>query len=328
MIWKSPVEGQRKKRAKGKAVQWLEFVPVYLAFQLSWRLPLKVGHRICRSLGDLSYCLLRGRRRIALENVRRAYDGKKTEAEIGQIARQSCGSFIASLFETVKLVSLLKDPRNVERIKSSADGSSALFKKAKEIHDRANGCIFVTPHLGNWEFLPYIGLVAEIPLVIVVRPLDNMYLEKLFYSHRLSSGQIFLPKTNSLYYLQKALRQGKSVGMLPDQSTMRAVSVDYFGRKATTTPIPALLAILHHRPIVVVACCRRSWDFSFEGFVSEPIWPQVDQSEKTELLRLTREMNRSMEAVIRKYPEQYFWMHDRWKSYSGRKELFLGGTGV
>jgi len=104
---------------------------------------------------------------------------------------------------------------------------------------------------------------------------------------------------------------------------MTAVSVDYFGREASTTPVPAFLAVLYKRPIVVVACCRKSRDFQYEGFVGDPIWPDGDKNEKTEIIRLTQEMNRGMEAIIRKYPEQYLWMHDRWKKYRFKKGLSL-----
>lgn len=179
----------------------------------------------------------------------------------------------------------------------------------------------MTPHLGSWELLPFVGVLADIPLVVVVRPLDNKSLERLLYGFRSGSGQIILPKANSMLFLQRALRQGKSIGMLPDQRTIRAISVEYFGRDAMTTPVPAPLALQYQRPIVVVTCCRRSRDVRYEGFVSDPIWPDVEQSEKTEIYRLTRAMNRIMEGIIRKHPEQYLWMHNRWKPYRSNRPL-------
>jgi KDO2-lipid IV(A) lauroyltransferase len=130
-----------------------------------------------------------------------------------------------------------------------------------------------------------------------------------------------MPKKNSFFALQETLKKGKSIGMLPDQSTMKGILVDFFGRKATTTPVPALLAISHKRPIVVVACCRKQGG-RFEGFVSDPIWPKDNESEKAEIFRLTQEMNRNMELIIKKYPGQYLWMHNRWKTYKNKKEFY------
>ena len=319
--------GGKPRQNKSQPIQWLEYFAVWLGILLAKMIPLKLGHFICEVLGHLIYLAVPRRRRIAAENLRHAFQGSKSEREIKEITRQSCASFILSLLETVKFKSLLDDPAGMKRIREATEGFDLLLQKVKELHEKPGGCVFVTPHIGNWEFLPFIGFMAGIPLVVVVRPLDNRYLEDLLYSERATSGQIIMPKTNSLYLLQRALRQGKSICMLPDQSTMKAISVEYFGMKATTTPIPAILALLYKRPIVVVACCRKSKDFRFEGFVSEPIWPQAYQSERDEIFRLTREMNRKMEAIIRKYPEQYFWMHNRWKTYQTKKDLSLSTMG-
>jgi Kdo2-lipid IVA lauroyltransferase/acyltransferase len=313
----------RPRKKKARPLQILEYLGVYGLVLLSRMLPLKAGHRISALVGDLIYYLLPARRKVALDNVRHAFPEAPRERDIRTIARRSCYSFVASLFETMKLRSLLDQPGGSERIRRATDGLDLLLKRAHEIHEESGGCIFVTPHLGNWEFLPFVGVMAGIPLVVVVRPLDNKHLERLLYGFRSGSGQIITPKSNSLFLLQRALRQGKSIGMLPDQRTIRAISVEYFGRKATTTPVPALLALQYRRPIVVVACCRRSQDFQYEGFVSDPIWPQADGTEEAEIPRLTREMNRAMEAIVRRYPEQYLWMHNRWKAYRTNRDLSL-----
>lgn len=310
-------------KRKSNLVQVFEFLPFYLLFRCAEVLPLRSGHLASRVLGNLFYYLAPRRRKIAVENLRYVFQDQKSAREITALARRSCYSFIASLFDTAKFVSLIKSAEGRKRLETDHEGLKPLLQKAKEIHERAGGCIFVTPHVGNWEFLPFVGFSAGIPLVIVVRPLDNQYLQKWLFARREASGQIIVPKTNSMYLLQRALRQGKSIGMLPDQSTMQAISVDYLGRKATTTPIPALLAVRYNRPIVVVACCRKSEDFRFDGFVSDPIWPSAQGEEKAEIFRLTEAMNGEMELIVRRYPDQYFWVHDRWKTYQTKKELSL-----
>ncbi|HWP59751.1 MAG TPA: hypothetical protein VNL14_17800 [Candidatus Acidoferrales bacterium] len=306
---------------KGKLRELAEFIPAYAGFRVAEMLPLQAAHLVSRALGAAFYFLLPRRRRIALGNLRHVFAGAKTEREIRALARQSCYSLVASLFETAKFLADLK--RGSAEIRAAEAEVELLFRKAKELHLRARGCIFVTPHLGNWELLPYVAARAGIPLVIVARPLDNPRLEELLYRYRTASGQLVIPKTNSIFFLQRALRAGKSIGLLPDQSTMKAISVDYLGRKATTTPVPAFLATLYQRPIVVVACCRKPGYFRYEGFVSDPIWPNPDGNERAEIFRLTEEMNRSMGAIVERYPEQYFWMHDRWKVYHTKPGLSL-----
>jgi KDO2-lipid IV(A) lauroyltransferase len=301
-----------------RAIRFLEYLGARALFSLARLLPLKQGHRVGRALGYAIYTLLSRRRAVALENLRRAFQGVMNEQEIRRIARASCDAFVATIFEAVKLQPLFNAPDAGERLRESTEGLDLLFQKAREIHEASGGCIFVTPHLGNWEFLPHVGTLAGIPLVIVVRPLDNPYLERWLYTRRSQSGQIVIPKKNALYLLQKTLRQGKSIGLLPDQSVGKGIPVEYFGRPAMTTPIPAMLALLYHRPIVVVACCRKPGDFRYEGFVSDPIRPRPAEDERAEIDRLTTQMNLQMEAFIRKYPEQYLWLHNRWKTYGSK----------
>jgi KDO2-lipid IV(A) lauroyltransferase len=195
------------------------------------------------------------------------------------------------------------------------------------IHDQAGGCIFVTPHLGNWELLPYVCALIGIPLGIVFRSFDNPYLERAVLSSRITCGHLMIPKKNAMFSLERILRKGKSVALLPDQSTNRGLRVKFFGEFATVTPTPALLAIRHGRPVVVVAACRTDDPYFFEGFVSDPIWPDPHTAdERSEIVRITSEINLKMEEVIRRYPEQYLWMHNRWKA-SDRKPIFGNKNG-
>ena len=310
----------KKKRKKGTLVKILEYGAAYTIILFIRVIPLRGVHYVSSFLGNLLYALVQKRRKIALENLSHALHGEKTEQEIEHIARQSFASFFQTFLEIVKFQYIYSAPDADERVKAKAEGLQELFEKAKKIHDQSGGCLFVTPHIGNWEMLPYVSSLVGIPLVVVVRALDNEYLEKLIYKNRAASGQVIIPKRNAFFVLQKTLSSGKSIGMLPDQSTMKGIVVDFFGRHATTTPVPALLSITYQRPIVVVACCRKGRD-RFEGFVCDPIWPGEHTSEKAEIYRLTQEMNRTMESIIRKYPEQYLWMHNRWKTYEGKKEF-------
>ncbi|MBI5676865.1 MAG: lysophospholipid acyltransferase family protein [Nitrospirae bacterium] len=293
---------------------------VWLILLFARILPLKALHIISRILGGLLYFLSSKRRNIAINNLRAAFKETKTEEEIKSIARQSCNSLFLTFLEIIKSRSLLSKHDAAKRLRDVTEELDKLFLKAKKAHDGSHGCIFVTPHIGNWEVLPYISSIVGIPLAVVVRPLDNAYLERLVYAQRSESGQMIIPKSNAMFVLQKTLLKGSSIGLLPDQSTMKGIEVNFFGRKALTTPVPAILAINYNRPVVVVACCRKP-DGQYEGFVSDPIWPEKDKSEKAEIFRITEEMNKNMETIIRKYPEQYLWMHNRWKRYKHKKEL-------
>ena len=324
------IDKLRKKRKKSTFIKILEYAGTYLVIFITRLVPLKAVKIISNFLGDLLYFLIPRRRNIAIRNLQNAFKGEKTEKEIKKIARYSCRSFFLTFLEIIKLQFLFRKPGSASTFRNLEE----LFHKAKKIHDDTGGCIFVTPHLGNWELLPHILSSAGVTLAFVARPLDNPYLEKLIFANRASSGNIIIPKKNALFALREALRQGKSIGMLPDQSTMKGLSINFFGHKATTTPVPAILAVNYKRPIVVIACCRKSGDYQYEGFICDPIWPgessareisediSCAKNEKAEIFRLTEEMNQKMESIIRKYPEQYLWIHNRWKTYKGKREMF------
>ena len=300
-----------------------EFTLIYMMFMMARITPRKMGYRVSRMIGSLVYCFLRSRRKIALQNLQAIFAGEKNNREIREIARKSCCSLIASWFETAKF--LFTDmPGAMNGIGESLTWLDP-YRKARNIHEQSGGCIFVTPHIGNWELLPFLGAQAGIPAVMIVRPLSNKYLSRWLSRHRHASGQTFIARANSMSFLQLSLRRGKSIAMLPDQRTMKALSINYLGRAAVTTPVPAILSVRYRRPIVVVACCRSSDASQFEISVSDPIWPVPEVPEKDEIVRLTEVMNREMGAIVKRYPEQYLWMHNRWKRYSSKTEMALNG---
>ncbi len=311
---------KKKGKKKSRFLKLAEYYAACFIIFFVGIIPLSVTKIISNFLGDLLFFLVSKRRTIAIDNVRHAFSGEKSRREIEKIARNSCRSFIFTFLEIIKYRSLFASSNALQQLNTYGKNLDKLFGKAKKIHDASGGCIFVTPHIGNWEILPRVCSLVNIPLAIVARPLDNEYLEKLIFRSRVSEGQFIIPKKNALFMLQKTLQKGTSIGMLPDQSTMKGLSINFFGRPATTTPVPAILAITYSRPIVVVAACRKG-DNQYEGFVSDPIEPGEYTSEKAEIIRITEEITRSMEDIIRKYPDQYLWMHNRWKTYKGKKEL-------
>jgi len=299
----------------GRVLEAVEFVAVWLLYALVRVLPARVVYPATRLVGDLVFVVLPGRRRIAVDNVRRALGAGADRGRARRIARTSFASFLLTAMpETAKLRRRLASPRHAEETLHRSPDLAAMFEQARRLHESSRGCIFVTPHFGNWELLPDTAAALGIPVAVVARPLENRYLERLLARSRAASGQIFVAKRNAFLALQRFLGAGRSVAMLPDQATFRGVAVEFMGRPALTTPVPALLAIYQQRPIVVVACFRIGV-LRFGGFVSEPLWPGPHESERAEVLRLTAAMTRVMEEVVRRHPEQYLWMHNRWKVY-------------
>jgi KDO2-lipid IV(A) lauroyltransferase len=309
-------------RPKKKAVKIIEYLFSFVFIQVSKIIPWKLIPILSSFLGHFFFSLFRKWRLTAINNIRSAFLDEKNHREILDLARNSFSAFFVLVFETFKLRKYYKDPDIVNKLRGLTPNLDSLWERAKKIHDESKGCIFVTPHLGNWEYFPFIGKLAGIPITIVVRPLDNEYLEKFLFANRKAGGQVVIPKSNAMIILKKALKKGQSIGMLPDQAAVKGIPVRYFGRIARTTPIPAILSIQLRKPIVVVACCRKPDNLGYVGYVSDPISPETYSSEKEEIFRLTQRVNDQMEKIIRKFPDQYFWFHDRWQDYGDVRQYF------
>ena len=216
------LRASRKRKKKGKVRQLLEYGVAASLLPLVRVTPAGIIHLMSDLLGNLLFLLMPARRRLAIENLNYALGTERTEDEVKRIARKSCQSFFLTCFEIIKFQDFFKKENAREALRNLSEELEILFQKARRIHEESGGCIFVTPHLGNWEYLPHVSSVLGIPLVVVARPFSNAYLERLVYSARADTGQVILPKKNVLFMLQKTLQQGKSIGLLPIRAPIRA----------------------------------------------------------------------------------------------------------
>ncbi len=305
----------REPRALRTARHFAEYAGVRALLLVVRALPLPVLRPLTGLAARVALFLAPRRRAIAVGNVRLALGPGLDEPAARELAAASVGSFLLTAMpEIAKLARPLTGRDARAFLSRRAPELEPLFARARALHDETGGCVFVTPHLGNWELLPFVAAALEIPLAVVVRPLDNPLLERLLRRSRTSTGQVVVARRNSLPRLRLLLSRGVSLGLLPDQATLKGLVVRFLGRPATTTPVPALLALAKNRPIVVVACFRTA-DGRFGGHVGTPIWPRRDAPEQAEVIRLTEVVSDEMGALVRAHPEQYFWMHNRWKSY-------------
>ncbi len=320
----------KRKRSKDKGAfhQWVEYVLAVSLMRVVRLLP----HVVCRAVsvvaGEAIFRLAPRRRRIARANLRIAFP-ELGEAERLALARRSCRSFVLTCMEGAHFFSGVEPARTLAAMRAAVEGLDDVLARVRAFHEEAGGCVFVVPHLGNWECLAHASAVAGVPLSIPVRPLDNRRLETTVREARAASGQEILSKKNVFLQLREALRKGRSVAILADQNAgSGGIEVPFFGKPASTTPAPAALAVLYARPIVLVACLRKGTGPSYEALISEPLVPDKDaRSAKEEIARLTTAVNAETENMIRKGAEQYLWMHDRWRLTKGGGKPRRGASG-
>ncbi len=190
------------------------------------------------------------------------------------------------------------------------------FAEAKR---RGKGVLFATGHIGNWELSAFAHALLAEPMHVVVRPLDNPALDSLVKRYRSFSGNRILDKKDFVRGILEALGRNEAVGILIDQNTLpeHGVFVDFFGVKACTGTTFAKLA---HKTGAAVIPGYAWWDEERQKYVLEfdPIF-EMSGDVAVDTARLTQHF----EAVIRRRPEQWLWLHRRWKSRPpGETELY------
>jgi KDO2-lipid IV(A) lauroyltransferase len=193
--------------------------------------------------------------------------------------------------------------------------------KGEEILSKAmegpQGSIFISAHLGNWELaVLFCSCYLSEPLVGVAKEIQSKVINRWIINLRTRFGNIILDKRKALPKMIRFLRQGRSLGILIDQSTVHAegVEVQFFGRTTTATPAAALLARRYGIPVLPIFCIREP-DGMLTLIVNPPLALQRTKDAAADLVVNTQIMTDEIERVVRSYPDQWFWFHKRWKRH-------------
>jgi KDO2-lipid IV(A) lauroyltransferase len=190
-------------------------------------------------------------------------------------------------------------------------------KRVLDAIEGSKGAIMISAHLGNWELALLFGACyLQKPMVAVARPFQSKRIESWVHQYRARFGNIILNKKGALPQMVRMLRQGKMLGILIDQDTKpsEGVTVNLFGRTATSTPIAALLARRYGSPVLPVYCIREA-NGELTVVVEPPLVLRKTDDRDSDLQENTQIMTDAIEKAIRKYPEQWLWFHKRWKRH-------------
>lgn len=281
----------------------LEYAGVVVASGAIRLLPYR-GLAILAELGGLVMHAIPGLRRTTLANLAIAFP-ELPETERRRLARRNATAMIMTVLEVCWFVDR---PRAVDELVDT--GECGIM--AERCRANAQSLIWATPHLGNWELA---GLkfrrVSGRPFAVVVRPLNNPWLDRMLRRARESEGSRVIPDQGAVRGVMKAIRAGFNLATLIDQNTRvrdGGIFLDFFGLPAPTSRAPALFARKLNALVMVGACVRRGRKYAV--VVRELPRPAAaypdDASMVQDILRVT-------EALIREYPEQYVWFYERWR---------------
>jgi KDO2-lipid IV(A) lauroyltransferase len=271
------------------------------------RLPRRAVLALGRGLGRLWGALDGRHRRIAADNLRRAFP-EWDEARVERTARGVYAHFGAMLLDI-----LWMEGRQSEVLLGLADVEGVEHLRAMLASGR--GVVCPTGHFGNWELQGVASSLLVGPFAVIARPLDNPALDRRLVEFRTSTGNSVIYKQRALAQVMKAIRDGGIVAILIDQNVQErdGIFVRFFGRPASTTTVAAALALKTGCAIVPVRCPLGP-DGRYRMVYGPPVeWTGTGRREE-DIAALTQHLTSIIEGWVRETPEQWLWIHRRWKT--------------
>jgi KDO2-lipid IV(A) lauroyltransferase len=268
-----------------------------------------------RRLAWLAYRVDRRHREVARDNLRHAFPGKYNDAELDELVRSVYRHFCTVLIEIVHLPRKLHATNWKEYL--TLQNGPAMVECL--LSDRP--LLIVTGHFGNWELAGYVLGLLGFTTHAIARPLDNPFLDDFLRRFREATGQKILAKHGDFEHMQAVLDGGGVLATLADQDAgQRGLFVDFFGRPASTHKAVALLALEHGVPMAVTGTYKVAEPMSYTIATSEVILPEEYHDKADALRALTQRFTSALEGLIRLAPDQYFWLHNRWKHRPAKRK--------
>jgi KDO2-lipid IV(A) lauroyltransferase len=248
----------------------------------------------------------RRRRELTRANIARAFP-EKSAGEVDALSRAVFAHF-GGLATELLHASARPVPETVARVEFPGAES------AREALRSGRGVLFLTAHLGNWEYSAIAMAAAGVTASVVARPLDNPLLDAWLTAFRTSNGNAIIEKYDAARGMLRALRSGSVLGVLADQHVdpPDGIPAPFFGRPASTTS--ALARIVDRtEALVLPAAAIRLAPSRYRLVVESVLDVRSLPAAEREAEPLTARFNTILEQMIRRHPEQWLWLHNRWR---------------
>lgn len=250
-------------------------------------------------------CTFGIRRNVALTNLGIAYPESDPSWRREVVKKLYCNLSLS----VMEFLILTKNPKAVSKWVTKVEGEEHLENLSKS----GRGAVLLTAHVGNWELLAAWLACKGYPLVAGVRDPNDVHVSKLLAYYRKALGVETIPKKSLLLKGAKLLKQGKFIGILADQDGgTDGIRVSFMGKVASTVGGPAALSLLTKAPVVPIVSYRIA-PYEHEILVLPPIEPLYELPREEAIREMTIKFNDILEGFIRRSPEQWLWLHRRWR---------------
>jgi len=284
----------------------IEYI-IFVLFSYSFRiLGLGLSRKFASVLAFTFFYLIPIRKKVVLENLKIAFPNHD-EVKNKELAFKIYSSFAVTLVEIMCLPFLNKFDL-VNAVECS--NPELIVEKFNE----GKGVILLSSHFGNWEFIAIsVAIQIQLPFSVVVKPLRNTLVYEWMNKGRTKFGNEVVPLGISIRKTYQTLKEKKIVAMVADQrGPKEGVKVDFFGKKVAVYTGPAALALKTGAPIICGIPIREN-NFNYKVKLVEIPTNNLPDSEEEKILEISQRYTSYLEEVIREHPEQWLWMHKRWK---------------
>jgi Kdo2-lipid IVA lauroyltransferase/acyltransferase len=288
--------------------EWLQYAAVWLILKGLGVLPRSLARSFAAGVTPLLYGTLPKLRKTAVTNLRIAFPDW-TDAQRKVLIRTMLHNLGCMAAEFARFPKYTKE--NIEQF-VVLDGHENFL----EAQRRGKGVLILTGHIGAWELSSFAHALYGFPLHFTARPIENSRIDALVNSYRCRAGNRPIFKNESARAMLKILKEAGTIGILADQNTMpeEAVFVDFFGKAASTTTGIARVA-LHTYAAVVPGYAV--WDDSLQKYrlrFEPPVELIRTGDTERDIFENTQKFTKVLEEIIRKYPDQWVWVHGRWNT--------------
>lgn len=284
-------------------IEYILFVLFSKIFQL---LGLNLSRKLAPVLAGLFYYFIPIRKATVIENLRNAFP-ENDEKYIKKIAFGNYKSFAITLIE----IFCLPITSNTEiKTKVNCENLDLIFDRYNE----NKGVILLGAHFGNWEYMALsMGVKLNIPLAVVVKEQRNPYVTNWMNRVRTKWNNSVVPLGISIRQIYQTLKNNQIVAMVADQRGSEVgIKVDFFGRNISVHTGPAALSLKTGAPILYGISVRQK-DYHYNTVFTEISKDNLSGSNEDKIKELSQRHMAYLEQYVRKYPEQWLWMHKRWK---------------
>lgn len=293
-----------------KAISYIYYLLVAGLWMLYRLLPVSWAYRMGWGVGAGMFALFRNckRARVAIDNVVIA-GLAKTRAEAYRIARDSLGHFAGHVCEAIRASDIVtrENWRDYVELEMTPAARAAIFENKEPV-------ILATGHLGSWE-AGITAITSARPMLAVARLMDNPYIQRFLERHNFRGGATIIPKKNG--FSGETIRRWQSANaaltILFDQFSSRGVKVPFFGNTVPVYTSPARLSLKTGHAVVVGGFLRTGLLKYKMVAIGDPIVPDTSKPHDEAIRELTATYISRLEQVIRMAPEQYLWLHRRFR---------------